>query len=127
MIRCGMDTRPELPMCITSPERRWRAATSPLIAAVIGWILAESLQRGVRRATPPGLGPAAKIIVVCGAVIIGLSLAVLIMRTRLAVTDAGLADHRMFGVVRIPWSEIAGFEVGRPRALWGGFCVIAVR
>jgi len=68
-----------------------------------------------------------KIVVVCIAVVIGLSLAVLIMRTRLAVTDDGLADHRLFRVVRIPWGEIAGFEIGRPKALWGGFCVIAAR
>ena len=118
---------PELPMRVASPERRWRAATAPLIAAVIGWILSEALRLGVRRGTSPGLPLAAKIIVVCGAVVIGLSLAVLIARTRLVVTDDGLADHRVFRVIRIPWGEIAEFEVGRPKALWGGFCVIAVR
>jgi hypothetical protein len=122
-----MDATPELPMSVASPERRWRAATSPLIAGVIGWILAESLHLGVRRATSPGLPLAAKIVMVCVAVVIGLSLAVLITRTRLAVTEDGLADHRLFRVVRIPWGEIAGFEIGRPKALWGGFCVIAVR
>lgn len=114
-------------MCVASPERRWRAAASPLIAGVIGWILAESLQLGVRPAAPPGLPLAAEIVMVCGAVVIGLSLAVLIMRTRLDLTDDGLADRRIFRVVRIPWGEIAGFEIGRPKALWGGFCVIAVR
>jgi len=113
-------------MCITSPERRWRAVTSPLIAGVIGWTLSDSLQLAVRRATSPGLPLAARITVVCVAVVIGLSLAVRIMRTRLAVTDHGLADRRIFRVVRIPWGEIAGFEISRPQALWGGFCVIAV-
>jgi hypothetical protein len=68
----------------------------------------------------------AKIIVTCGAVFIGLGLAVLIMRTRLVVTTEGLADHRVFRVMRIPWEEIAGFEIDRPKALWGGFCVTVV-
>ena len=56
---------------------------------------------------------------------VGLGLAVLIMRTHLTVSDQGLADHRMFRVVRVPWQLIAGFEVNRPGALWGGFCVAA--
>jgi hypothetical protein len=68
----------------------------------------------------------ARIIVSCIAVAVGLSLAVLIMRTHLTVSDEGVADHRMFRVVRVPWQLIAGFEVKRPSALWGGFCVTAV-
>jgi len=32
----------------------------------------------------------------------------------------------MFRVIRIPWEEIAAFEVDRPKGLWGGFCVTAV-
>lgn len=118
---------PELPMCVASPERPWRAAASPLIAGVIGWILSESLRPGVHPGPSPGLPLVAKMIVVGGAVVIGLTLAVLIMRTRLVVTDDGLADHRVFRVIRIPWEEITGFEIGRPKGLWGGFCVIAVR
>jgi hypothetical protein len=118
---------PEPDMCVVSPERRWRAAASPVIGGVIGWILTESLRLGVRPARSSGLPLAAKIVVVCGAVVIGLSLAVLIMRTRLDITDDGLDDRRIFRVVRIPWGEIAGFEIGRPQALWGGFCVIALR
>jgi len=51
---------------------------------------------------------------------VGLCVAVLIMRTHLTVNDEGLADHRMFRVVRVPWQLIAGFEVDRPGALWGG-------
>lgn len=62
----------------------------------------------------------------CLAALIGLGLAVLILGTHLTVNAEGLADHRMFRVVRVPWQTITGFEVGRPRALWGGFCVIAV-
>ena len=69
---------------------------------------------------------AAKIIVICVAVVIGLGFAVLIMRTRLLVTTEGLADHRMFHVIRIPWEEIAAFEIDRPKGLWGGFCVTVV-
>ena len=84
---------PELPMRVASPERRWRAATAPLIAAVIGWILSEALRLGVRRGTSPGLPLAAKIIVVCGAVVIGLSLAVLIARTRRAYSRIPSARH----------------------------------
>lgn len=112
--------------CIASPERRWRALSAPLIAGVIGWILATSFHLGVRPATSPGLPMAAKLILTCSAFAIGLGLAVLIMRTRLMVTSAGLADHRIVRVVRIPWEQIAGFEIGRPKALWGGYCVIAV-
>jgi len=59
------------------------------------------------------------------AVAIGICLAVLITRTHLSVSDDGLADHRIFRIVRVPWALITGFEVGRPRALWDGFCVIA--
>jgi hypothetical protein len=92
----------------------------------IGWILSESVRLGARPGTSPGLPPAAKIILICGGVLIGLGLAAGIMRTRLMVADDGLADHRIFRVIRLRWEEIAGFEVGRPNGLWGGFCVTAV-
>ena len=113
-------------MRMTSPERRWRAATAPLVAGLIGWTLAGSFQPGPRPGAAPGLPLTARIIVTCLAVAVGLCLAVLIMRTHLAVNDEGLADHRMFRVVRVPWQMITRFEVGRPGGLWGGFCVAAV-
>ena len=112
-----------MPTSIASPERRWRAASAPLIAGVIGWILAESLRLGVRSGTSPGLPLTAEVTVTCGAVVVGLVLAVLIMRTRLVVATEGLADHRSFRVIRIPWDEIAAFDVDRPGGPWGGFCV----
>ena len=115
-----------MPTSISSPERRWRAAAAPLIAGVIGWILAGSVHMGLRPGTSPGLSLPARIIVICGAVAIGLGLAGLILRTRLVVTSAGLVDHRLFRVVEIPWEEIAGFEINRPSGPWGGFCVTAV-
>lgn len=113
-------------MRIASPERRWRAAVAPLAAGLIGWVLAGSFRLGLQPGTSVGLTLTARIIVSCLAVAVGLCLAALIMRTHLAVSDEGLADHRMFRVVRVPWQLIAGFEVGRPGALWGGFCVTAI-
>ena len=113
-------------MRIASPERRWRAATAPLIAGLLGWILAGSFRLGLRPGSAPGLPPAARIIVTCAAAAIGFCVAVLIMRTHLAVSDEGLIDHRVFRVVRVPWQMIAGFEVARPHGLWGGFCVAAI-
>ncbi len=62
----------------------------------------------------------------CIAVAVGLYLAVLIMRSHLAVGVDGLADHRMFRVVRVPWQQISQFEVDRPGGIWGGFCITAV-
>ncbi len=113
-------------MRMASPERRWRAATVPLITGLIGWVLAGSFRPGLRHVGDTGLPLTARIAVTCLAVGVGLCLAVLIMRTHLTVTDEGLADHRLFRVVRVPWQMITGFEVVRPRALWGGFCVAAV-
>jgi hypothetical protein len=112
-----------LPICISSPERPWRAGAAPLIAAVIGWVLAASVRLGVRPGTSPGLPLAARISVICTAAVIGLCFAALIMRTRLEVAADGLADHRLFRVVRIPWDQLAAFEIDRPGGLWGGFCV----
>lgn len=112
--------------CISSPERRWRAAAAPLIAGVIGWIVAGSVHLGLRPGTSPGLSLPARIIVTCGAVAIGLGLAGLILRTRLVVTSEGLVDHRLLRVVEIPWQDIAGFEINRPSGPWGGYCVTAV-
>jgi len=114
------------PVSIASPERRWRAAASPLLAGSGGWIVAESLHLALRSAPPTALPTAAKISVISVAVAIGLALGVLTMRTRLVLTHEGLADHRLFRVTRIPWGLIAGFEIGRPHGLWGGFCVQAV-
>jgi hypothetical protein len=99
---------------------------APLAAGLIGWVLAGSFRLGLQPGTSVGLTLTARIIVSCLAVAVGLCLAALIMRTHLAVSDEGLADHRMFRVVRVPWQLIAGFEVGRPGALWGGFCVTAI-
>ncbi|MGO8956247.1 MAG: hypothetical protein ACLQFR_02555 [Streptosporangiaceae bacterium] len=113
-------------MRIASPERRWRAATTPLVAGLLGWVLAGSFRLGLRPGATPGLPLTARITVTCVAVAVGLCLAVLIMRTHLMVSDDGLADHRTFRVVRVPWQMITGLEVGRPKALWGGFCVTAV-
>jgi hypothetical protein len=113
-------------MRIASPERRWRAATAPLIAGLIGWVLAGSFRQRGRFAAYSALPLTARIVVTCFAVAVGLCLAVLIMRTHLTVSEEGLADHRMFRVVRVPWQLISGFEVARPGALWGGFCVAAL-
>jgi hypothetical protein len=114
-------------MRIASPERWWRAATAPLIAGVIGWFLSGSFRLALRaRAASAGLPLTARIVVSCLGVAVGLWLAALIMRTHLTVSNEGLADHRIFRVVRVPWQQIVGFEIGRPRALWGGFCVTAV-
>lgn len=115
-----------LPYCISSPERRWRAAAAPLIAGVIGWILSESVHLAVRRTAWPGLPLSARIILTSISVVVGIVFAVLIMRTSLVVTAEGLADHRLFKVARIPWGQIASFGVERPQGLWGGFCVTVV-
>jgi hypothetical protein len=57
----------------------------------------------------------------------GLCLAVLVVRTHLNVSAEGLADHRMFRVVRLPWHQLTGFEVTVPSgAFWDNFCVTAV-
>jgi hypothetical protein len=111
-------------MRIASPERRWRAGTAPLIAGLIGWIVGSV--RLARPAGPPAALPlTAHIIVTCVAIAIGVWLGARILRTCLSVSDDGLADHRLFRVVRVPWQRIAGFEVDRPGWLWGGFCVTA--
>ncbi len=114
-------------MRIASPERRWRAATAPLIGGLIGWFGSGSIRLALRAAAPPESIPLpVRILVTCLAVAAGLYLAVLILQTHLTVNDDGLADHRMFRVVQVPWPQIAGFEVGRPGGLWGGFCVTAL-
>jgi hypothetical protein len=79
-----------------------------------------------RPGTPPGVPLTPRVIVSCLAVAVGLGLAALIMRSHLSVNDEGLADHRMFRVVRVPWQLVTGFKVDRPSSLWGGFCVIVV-
>ncbi len=113
-------------MRIASPERRWRAAAAPLLAGLAGWVLSGAVRLSLRPGGPPGLPVTARVIASCAAVAAGLGLAMLIMRTHLTVSDEGLADHRMFRVVRVPWPLITGFEVSRPKALWGGFCVTAL-
>jgi len=113
-------------MRIASPERRWRATVAPLIAGWIGWVISGSLRLGVHRGTPAEVPLTPRIIVTCLAVTVGIGLAVLILRTHLTVNDDGLADHRMFRVIHVPWQLVAGFEVDRPGWLWGGFCVAVV-
>jgi hypothetical protein len=113
-------------MRIASPEKRWRAASAPLIAAALGWLVTGSVRLGIRSGTSPGLPVTDRSIVTSAAVAIGLWLAVLILRTHLTVSDEGLADHRMFRVVWVPWQEITEFAVRRPRGLWGGYCVSTV-
>jgi hypothetical protein len=39
----------------------------------------------------------------------------------------GLADYRMFRVVRVPWQQNSEFEVDRPQGIWGGFCISVIR
>lgn len=112
-------------MRIASPERWWRAVTAPLIAGFAGW-LAGAIRLRLHPGPSQGLPLTARIVVTCLAAAVGVCLAVLITRTHLTVDDEGLADHRLLRVVRVPWQMISGFEVGRPRGLWGGFCVIAV-
>jgi hypothetical protein len=112
---------------IASPERWWRAATAPVIAAGAGWFAARSVRLGTRPGNAPGLPTAYAIVLTGLAVAVGLLLAVLIMRSHLSVGDDGVADYRMLRVVKVPWHEITGFEVSRPRGPWGGYCVSAVR
>jgi hypothetical protein len=112
-------------MRIASPERRWRAGAAPLIAGLIGWIVAGSVELPRQAAPMAGLPLAVRIIVTCVAIVIGVWLAARILRTYLSVSDEGLADHRLFRVVRVPWRRIASFEVDRPGWMWGGFCVTA--
>lgn len=100
-------------MRFVSPERWWRAAAAPLVAGWLGYGLSRS-----------GAGIVGTIL--CWLVVAaGLCLAVLVIRTHLTVSDMGLADHRLFRVVRVPWRQIAGFEVARPGSVWGGYCVTA--
>jgi hypothetical protein len=113
-------------MRIASPERRWRAAAALVIAGAAGWVVSGSIHLGVRPATSPGLPLVARAGIIAAGVAIGAWLAVLVLRTHLTVSDAGLADHRSFRVVRVPWQLIDRFEVGRPGGLWGGYCVSAV-
>jgi hypothetical protein len=111
---------------IASPERWLRAASAPVLMAGAGWVVAASVRLGFRGGASPRLPTAGTILVTCLAAAAGLGLAVLILRTHLTVGAEGLADHRMFRVVRVPWHVIAGFEVSRPRGPWGGYCVSAV-
>lgn len=126
MIRLPRKGRAVPIMRFVSPERRWRALLAPLVAGLIGWFLAGSFRLGLRASSSAELPPTARIFVISLAVAVGLCLAVLVARSNLSVSDDGLADHRMFRTVRMSWQQIAGFEVGRRGALWGGFCVIAV-
>jgi Bacterial PH domain len=89
-------------------------------------VVAASVRLGIRPHASPGLPQADAILASCLAAVVGLWLALLILRTHLSIGAEGLADHRLFRVVRVPWPAIAGFEVSRPRGLWGGYCVSAV-
>jgi hypothetical protein len=96
---------------IASPERRWKATAAPLIAAWIGWVISGPLGLGSHPGTPPVLPLTPRLIVTCLALTIGIGLAVLILLTHLTVTDDGLADHRMFRVIRVPWHLVARPDV----------------
>jgi hypothetical protein len=114
-------------MRIASPERWWRAALAPLFLGGAGWYLSGAFRLGLHAGSSRDLPTLARIAVTCAAFAVGLVLAVLTARAHLLVDDEGVADHRVFTVRRVPWRQIAGFEVGRPGALRGGFCVIAAR
>jgi hypothetical protein len=113
-------------MRIASPERWWRVAAAPLIAGILGWVVSGSVRLGIRPGTSPGLSAIDRTVITGGAVAIGCWLAALIFRTHLTVSDEGLADHRMFRIVWVPWQSIVEFEVRRPGGLWGGYCVSAL-
>jgi len=110
-------------MRLASPERWWRAAAALVIAGTVGWVLSESIHLGFRPATSPGLPLSARIAVIGVAFTVGVWLAILTLRTHLTVSDDGLADHRLFRVVRVPWRLIDRCEVSRPIGPWGGYCV----
>jgi hypothetical protein len=113
-------------MRIASPERGWRAAAAFVIAGVVGWAVSASIRLGARPGTSAGLPTGARIGVIGVALAIGAALAILTWQSHLAVSDDGLADHRLLRVVRVPWPLIARFEVDRPAGPWGGFCIAAV-
>jgi PH (Pleckstrin Homology) domain-containing protein len=98
-----------------SPERRWRAASLVMLAALFSW-------RAFRYA-----GPGRQLAVVAAYLLPACLLAcvLLVMRTCLVVGDDTVTDRRALRVVRLPWSEITGFRVARPGWMWGGFCVVA--
>jgi hypothetical protein len=54
-------------------------------------------------------------------------IAILVVRSHLAVTDEGLVDCRAFRVSRLSWADIVEFGVDRPGGPWGGFCITATR
>lgn len=109
-----------------SPERRLRAASALVIAALIGWFAVRSIRLS-RHLAPPILLPLpVQIAVTCTAVAVGAAVAIMIMRTHLSVNSEGLADHRLLRTVRVPWKQISGFDIGRPGGLWGGMCLRAV-
>jgi hypothetical protein len=69
-------------MRFTSPERWWRAAAAPLIGGGLGWYISWAFRLHLRaHEISAGLPLTARIIVSCVAVAVGLTLAVLIMRT----------------------------------------------
>ena len=78
------------------------------------------------RPSPAGAPLTGHIIVASVATVLGLGLAARIARTCLTRTDNGLADKRLFRVVRVHWQQVTGFEIARPGALWGGFCIVAI-
>jgi len=110
----------------TSPEKWWRAAAALVAAGVAGWVVSVSIRLRMRPGVAPGLPPVARLGVIGAALVIGLWLAIAILRAHLTVTADGLTDHRLIRVVRIPWGVIARFDVRRPSGPWGGYCVSAV-
>jgi hypothetical protein len=97
-----------------SPERRWRAGASVLLA---GWVAWRLLVRPL-----PMAGSVAGWVIAAALVV----LAALTLRTHLVADEFGVTDHRVFRVVRVPWARIEDFVVARPGGLWGGFCVVAL-
>jgi hypothetical protein len=111
-------------MRIASPERWWRVASAPVIAALIGWVFSGAFR--VYGGPAPDVPITVRIVITSVAFVIGAALAVLVARSHLTVDEEGLADHRAFRVVRVPWQSIVGFEINRPSGPWGGFCITAV-
>ena len=97
-----------------SPERWWRFATAPVIAGFAGWGFFASY------------GLFGWLIAGCVGAAVGGCPAALQLRSHLSVTAIGVADYRMFRVVRLPWRDIAHFQVQRPAGLRAGFCITAL-
>jgi hypothetical protein len=104
---------PHPPVSVHSPERKWRVWFC--LVAASGIVLDVVLHSQSVLEVGVGLVLAAGLAV----------LASRISKTCLVADAQGLTD---VGVVRrrqVPWTLIAKLEVGRPGALWGGYCIKA--